>query len=156
MIDDLVKTLGLKPHPEGGFYKETYRADVGVPTERGERSAGTAIYYLLPKGTFAAFHRVLSDELWHVYDGALALHVIDESDHYARTVLGRNVLKGEQPQALVKAGALQAAEPLGDYALCGCTVTPGFDFADWQMPRLDELAMSHPQHRELFKRFTRG
>jgi hypothetical protein len=156
MIDELVRKLELQPHPEGGYYRETYRAALSLETPRGARSAGTGIYYLLPRGTFAAFHRVTSDEVWHFYDGApLALHLVDEAGHYERRVLGRDVLRGEHPQVVVKAGVIQAGEPLGDYALCGCTVAPGFDFADWRMPPYDELAVSHPRHRELFRRFTR-
>jgi hypothetical protein len=78
MIDELVRMLELQPHPEGGYYRETYRASAVLETPRGRRHAGTAIYYLLPKATFAAFHRVTSDEVWHHYDGGpLALHLVD-------------------------------------------------------------------------------
>lgn len=156
MIDELVKSLDLKPHPEGGYYRETYRSEAITQTQRGPRASATAIYYLLPRGAVSSFHRVLSDELWHLYDGgAVALHLIDASDQYTRVVLGRSYAAGERPQVVVKAGTLQAAEPLGDYALCGCMVSPGFDFADWQLPQLDELAVSHPRHRELLKRFAK-
>jgi hypothetical protein len=156
MVDELVRTLGLAPHPEGGFYRETWRSTVPVETPRGRRSVGTAIYYLLPRGTFAAWHRVSSDELWHFYDGqALTMHLLDGRQGRLETVtLGRDVMRGERPQVLVPAGVLQAAVPRGDYTLCGCTVAPGFDFADWEMPRGEELAARYPEHEELFRRLS--
>lgn len=155
MVDDLVKTLGLAPHPEGGFYRETWRSTVPVETARGTRSVGTAIYYLLPRGTFAAWHRVTSDELWHFYDGhALTMYLLDEHGRLETVTLGRDVARGERPQVLVRAGVLQAALPRGEYTLCGCTVGPGFDFADWEMPRGEELAARHPEHAELFRQLS--
>jgi predicted cupin superfamily sugar epimerase len=158
MVDELVRTLGLAPHPEGGFYRETWRSAVPVETPRGVRSVGTAIYYLLPRGTFAAWHRVSSDELWHFYDGhALTMYLLDERVGRLETVvLGRDVARGERPQVLVPAGVLQAAQPRGDYALCGCTVAPGFDFADWQMPARDSLVARYPEHAELVRQLTRS
>ncbi|MET0403022.1 MAG: cupin domain-containing protein [Cystobacter sp.] len=156
MIDELVRTLGLTRHPEGGFYRETWRSEVTVESPRGTRSAGTAIYYLLPRGTFTAWHRVNSAEVWHFYDGQpLTLHLLDESQGRLETVtLGRDVTRGERPQVLIPAGVLQAGQPQGDYALCGCTVAPGFDFADWEMPGGEELAARHPEHAELFRRLS--
>jgi hypothetical protein len=155
MVDELVRALGLQPHPEGGYYKETYRARTRVATPRGARSAGTAIYYLLPRGEFAAWHQVSSDEVWHFYDGApLTLYLLNEKGLEAVT-LGREVSRGEQPQVMVPAGVLQAAEPRGDYTLVGCTVAPGFDFADWEMPSRDALVERYPEHAELFRRLTR-
>src|SRR5688572_28148096 len=154
MIDELVRALGLRPHPEGGFYKETYRAQARVETPRGSRSAGTAIYYLLPRGEFAAWHQVASDEVWHFYEGGpLTLYLLSAQGLETRT-LGREVLRGEQPQVLVPAGVLQAAVPRGDYTLAGCTVAPGFDFVDWEMPSLDTLLARYPEHAELFRQFT--
>lgn len=155
MVDELVRTLGLAPHPEGGFYRETWRSTVAVETPRGTRSVGTAIYYLLPRGTFAAWHRVSSDELWHFYDGhALTMFLLDERGRLETVMLGRDVVKGERPQVLVPAGVLQAAVPRGAYTLCGCTVAPGFDFADWEMPRGVDLAARHPEHAELFRQLS--
>jgi uncharacterized protein len=156
MVDELVRTLGLLPHPEGGFYRETWRSTSQAETPRGTRALGTAIYYLLPRGTFAAWHRVTSDELWHFYDGhALTMYLLDEGTGHLETVrLGRDVSHGERPQVLVPAGVLQAAWPEGDYTLCGCTVSPGFDFADWEMPRGEDLAARHPTHAALFRRLS--
>jgi uncharacterized protein len=156
MVDELVRALGLQPHPEGGYYKETYRARVQVETPRGARAAGTAIYYLLPRGEFAAWHQVASDEVWHFYDGApLTLYLLSGQGLEAVT-LGREVSRGERPQVIVPAGVLQAAVPRGDYTLVGCTVAPGFDFADWEMPSRDSLVARYPEHAELFRQLTRA
>jgi predicted cupin superfamily sugar epimerase len=154
-VDELVRALGLTPHPEGGYYREMYRARVQVETPRGPRSAGTAIYYLLPRGEFAAWHQVASDEVWHFYDGApLTLYLLGAQGLEAVT-LGREVSQGERPQLVVPAGVLQAAVPRGDYTLVGCTVAPGFDFADWELPSRDTLVARHPEHAELFRQLTR-
>lgn len=154
MVDELVSALGLQPHPEGGYYKETYRAPLRVETPRGARAAGTAIYYLLPRGAFAAWHEVSSDEVWHFYDGApLTLYLLSERG--LETVeLGRGVGRGERPQVVIPAGVLQAALPRGDYTLVGCTVAPGFDFADWRMPSREELVGRYPEHAELMRQLT--
>lgn len=131
----LVDALGLVPHPEGGFYRETFRAPLEVATARGVRSASTAIYYLLPAATTSARHRVTSDEVWHHYLGDPVELVLEHPDHrLERLVLGPDVLAGQRPQAVVPAGAWQSARTLGErHALCGCTVAPGFDFADFEM-----------------------
>lgn len=131
----LVAALGLAPHPEGGFYRETFRSPVVVPTARGPRAASTAIYYLLPAGARSARHRVASDEAWHHYAGdPLELTVEHLDGRREVLVLGPEVAAGQRPQAVVPAGAWQAARPLGDrFALCGCTVAPGFDFADFEL-----------------------
>ncbi|NTX63381.1 cupin domain-containing protein [Myxococcus sp. CA051A] len=157
MVDELIRGLGLVPHPEGGFYKETYRAALKVETPRGIRSAGTAIYYLLTQDTFAAWHTVTSDEVWHFYEGApLALYLVGEDGRLETVVLGRDVTKGEQPQVVVPAGVLQAGESRGAYSLVGCTVAPGFDFSDWEMPTPESLVSEHPAHSELMRRLSRA
>ncbi|MBN1208280.1 MAG: cupin domain-containing protein [Myxococcaceae bacterium] len=155
MVQELVRALGLQPHPEGGYFREMYRARARVETPRGPRSAGTAIYYLLPRGEFAAWHQVASDEVWHFYDGApLTLYLLGEQGLEAVT-LGRDVVRGEQPQVVVPAGVLQAAVPRGDFTLVGCTVAPGFDFADWELPARDALIARYPEHADLFRQLTR-
>jgi predicted cupin superfamily sugar epimerase len=155
MVDELVAALGLTLHPEGGYYRETYRASAMVETPRGPRSAGTAIYYLLPRGQFAAWHEVASDEVWHFYDGApLTLYLLTAQG--LETVrLGRQVARGEQPQVTVPAGVLQAAVPGGDFSLVGCTVAPGFDFSDWQMPSAQALVARYPEHAHLLRQLSR-
>ncbi|HET9159417.1 MAG TPA: cupin domain-containing protein, partial [Caulobacteraceae bacterium] len=123
----VVRRLDLKPHPEGGWYRETFR-DLGVP-----RSSSTAIYYLLAAGQRSHWHRVDAVEVWHHYRGApLRLSIVgDEGVRQIR--LGSSIEAGETPQAIVPAGAWQAAEPLGEWALVGCTVAPGFEFDGFEM-----------------------
>jgi predicted cupin superfamily sugar epimerase len=157
---DLVTTLSLAPHPEGGFFRETFRAPLrleGLP-HGAPRSASTSIYFLLPAQTFSAWHRVAgSDEVWNHYAGdPLELHVLDPEGRHEQLVLGRDVGSGERPQHVVPAGNWQAGRPLGErYALCGCTVSPGFDFADFSMPSRAALLELFPAHRALVERFTR-
>jgi uncharacterized protein len=155
----LVEALGLAPHPEGGFYRETFRAPLtlaGLP-HGAPRAASTAIYFLLPAGTFSALHRVASDEAWHHYDGdAIELHTIDDRGAHAVARLGKDVARGERPQHVVPAGVWQAAVPVGDrFALCGCTVAPGFDFADFEMPSRAELAARFPALDTVIGHLTR-
>jgi predicted cupin superfamily sugar epimerase len=156
----LIQSLDLAPHPEGGFFRETYRAPLvlsGLP-HGGPRAAHTAIYFLLPAGAFSALHRVASDEVWHHYEGdPIDLHLIDDHGLHTRIALGRDFAIGERPQHVVPAGIWQAAVPRGDrYALAGCTVAPGFDFADFTMPSRSELLAQFPQHAELVTRLTRA
>jgi predicted cupin superfamily sugar epimerase len=133
----LIAALDLAPHPEGGFYRETFRAPTLVATPRGPRAASTAIYYLLPAGAASARHRVASDEAWHHYEGDPLELTVEHPDGRREVILlGPDVAAGQRPQAVVPAGAWQAARPVGArHALCGCTVAPGFDFADFELAR---------------------
>jgi predicted cupin superfamily sugar epimerase len=153
----IIQRLGLAPHPEGGFYRETFRARLPIDTPHGTRAVCTAIYFLLPAGTFSALHRVRSDEVWHHYGGdPVQLHVIDRGVH-GIVVLGPDLAAGERPQYVVEAGTWQAAVPSGnEYALCGCTVAPGFDFADFEMPTRANLCAHYPDLRSVIERLTRG
>jgi predicted cupin superfamily sugar epimerase len=163
MNDDAVKLvdiLGLLPHPEGGFYRETFRSSVtlaGLP-DGAPRAASTAIYFLLPAGAFSALHKVASDEAWHHYDGdPVDLHLIDDAGAHSVVRLGPDVARGERPQHVVPAGMWQAAVPTGDrYALCGCTVAPGFDFADFAMPSRAELVTLFPKLADVVAKLTRA
>lgn len=158
----VIDGLDLLPHPEGGFYAETFRAEA-LPfelPERGQRSASTAIYFLLRAGDFSALHVVASDEVWHHYLGdALELHCFDAAGSHRRALLGARLQAGERPQHVVRRGELQGARvtagPYG-FALCGCTVAPGFDFADFRLPPRAELLARLPRHRELVTALTRG
>ncbi len=155
MVADLIESLGLQPHPEGGWYREIYRSAGSVQLKRGPRARCTAIYYLLEAGAFSAWHRVASDEVWSWYDGEpVALHQLDAGGHRV-TTLGRDLRAGQQPQVVVPAGVWQAAEPLGAYALCGCVVAPGFAFADFVMPPREQLLALFPEQTALINRFTR-
>ncbi len=129
---DVISLLALKPHPEGGHFRETFR-DLGAV--EGGRAASTAIYFLLARGERSHWHRVDAAEVWHHYAGApLALEIAKhEGAPIRRVTLGPDLTAGERPQAVVIAGAWQAAVSLGDWTLCGCTVAPGFDFAGFQL-----------------------
>jgi predicted cupin superfamily sugar epimerase len=151
--------LGLQPHPEGGFFRETFRSSQRVTGLAGaQRDASTAIYFLLPSGTFSAFHVIYgADELWHHYVGdPVELHTIAPDGEHRVAILGPDVRRDERPQLLVPAGTLQAAVPRGSgFALCGCTVTPGFEFADFTMPARDELVRRFPRSTDVILRLTR-
>jgi predicted cupin superfamily sugar epimerase len=160
--EQAIDTLQLRPHPEGGFFAETFRAEpLPFPlAERGERSASTAIYFLLRAGDFSALHVVSSDEVWHHYYGdALELHCFDVASRHRRVALGPALLDGERPQHVVLRDELQAARagagPHG-FSLCGCTVAPGFDFADFRMPGRAELLARFPEHAALVMQLTRA
>ncbi|MGL5166245.1 MAG: cupin domain-containing protein [Afipia sp.] len=127
---EIIARLDLKPHPEGGHYRETFRDSRTVD---GGRAASTAIYFLLARSEKSHWHRVDAVEIWHYYAGsALTLRIADNSGE--RTIrLGPDMRAGEQPQAIVPAHAWQAAESSGDWTLVGCTVAPGFDFAKFEL-----------------------
>jgi predicted cupin superfamily sugar epimerase len=151
----IVDALGLRAHPEGGFYRETFRSALQVPAGQ----ASTAIYFLLPAGTFSAFHVIQgSDEVWHHYEGdPVELHTFAPNGDYAVEMLGPDIAGGQRPQLVVPAGTLQAAVPRGDrFALCGCTVAPGFEFANFTMPSRDELLARFPHHEPTIRRLTRA
>lgn len=159
--EEVIEQLRLAPHPEGGFFAETFRAaalPVPLPS-RGVRSASTAIYFLLRSADFSALHVVQSDEVWHHYLGdALELHCFDAADRHRRVLLGPDLSAGERPQHVVQAGELQAARVVAGahgFTLCGCTVAPGFDFADFRMPGRAELLARLPAARELVLALTR-
>ena len=129
---DVVLYLSLKPHPEGGYFRETFRDERLV---EGGRPASTAIYFLLTTGQRSHWHRIDAVEAWHFYAGdPLALEIAaSASDAITRTTLGPDIMAGQQPQAVVPAGAWQAAESLGFWTLVGCTVAPGFAFERFEL-----------------------
>jgi uncharacterized protein len=159
MRDTLIERFKLAPHPEGGFYSETFRsADSvrreGLPVEA--RSASTAIYYMLCDGAYSAWHRIKSDEVWHFYAGEpIDIHVIDGNDELVTHRLGNALAHPEAVfQTVVLAGQWFAAElrdPSG-FALVGCTVAPGFEFSEFELGNARELAAACPRHRELIER----
>jgi predicted cupin superfamily sugar epimerase len=126
---DIIRLLDLKPHPEGGHYRETFR---DARTVDG-RAASTSIYFLLKRGERSHWHRVDAVEVWHFYAGSpLALSVVDGAKEEIIR-LGNDIAADEVPQVTVPARAWQAAESLGDWTLCGCTVAPGFEFAGFEL-----------------------
>ncbi|WP_442755004.1 cupin domain-containing protein [Methylocystis sp. JAN1] len=127
--EEVARLLDLAPHPEGGFYKETFRD----PRRLDGRSVGTAIYYLLPAGQVSAWHRVDAGEIWHWHAGApLELSLHDGARSTAMR-LGSDLVAGERPQGIVPAGVWQSAKSLGAWTLVGCTVSPGFEFAHFEL-----------------------
>lgn len=157
---DYVQALQLQAHPEAGWYAEVFRSEVKFhPTGfSGERSAITAIYFLLEKGQFSALHRIKSDENWHFYEGdPLEIIEIDPEGNLTITVLGRNLQKGQHLFYTVKAGHWFGSRPApeSDFSLVGCTVAPGFDFADFEMPGLDWFLQEFPQHENILRGISR-
>ena len=127
---DIIRLLDLKPHPEGGHYRETFR---DPRTSDGGRAASTAIYFLLARGERSHWHRVDAVETWHWHAGAPLALKISDGGSTATHRLGPDLAAGERPQGIVPAHAWQAAESLGDWTLCGCTVAPGFQFSGFEL-----------------------
>jgi uncharacterized protein len=131
--DEVVRLLGLRPHPEGGHYRETFR---DAATVGAGRAASTAIYFLLRAGERSRWHRVDAAEVWHFYLGApLALRVAVAGE-LTTLRLGADLAAGERPQLVVPAGAWQSAASLGAWTLVGCTVAPGFEFSGFELAEL--------------------
>lgn len=159
-----IDALQLGPHPEGGWYREVYRAEETISRESlpsrfsSDRRFSTAIYFLLQGGEFSAFHRIRQDELWHFYDGtSLTIHQIDPAGQYTAAPLGRDLAAGERPLVVAPAGWLFGAtlNEADSFALVGCTVAPGFDFADFEMPSRGQLLRRYPRHRAIIERLTK-
>jgi len=127
---DIVAQLDLKPHPEGGHYRETFR---DARTDGNGRSISTAIYFLLARGERSHWHRIDAVEIWHHHAGSALLLQIADDQGQRRVRLGPDLAAGERPQAIVPAHAWQAAQSAGDWTLVGCTVAPGFDFATFEL-----------------------
>ncbi len=163
-VKELVAQFNMLPHPEGGYYKEMYRSKELFPKSvlperfNGDRHFSTAIYFLLEQGNFSAFHRIQSDECWHFYTGdSLLVHVLHPNGKYELIKLGNQIQHDETFQAVVPAGSWFASEtaPGGAFSFVGCTVAPGFDFADFELAKADELANQFPEKRELIMRLCR-
>jgi predicted cupin superfamily sugar epimerase len=161
----IIERFALTPHPEGGFYREIYRSGLavahpGLPEGiEARRAAGTQIYFMLTDRQISAFHRVRwSDEIWHLYAGGpLEIHTIDAVGTYSARTMTTDLAAGE-PIAVVAAGDWQAARlgPGAAWAFGGCTVVPGFDFADFDMPPAARLIEAHPAHAEIIRALTHG
>ncbi|WP_119078723.1 cupin domain-containing protein [Chitinophaga alhagiae] len=159
------KNLQLTQHVEGGSFRETYRSPLTIEREAlpegfaGARNASTGIYFLLEDGDFSAFHRIAADEMWHFYDGQ-PLHIYEIKPNGSLHVhrLGRDIAQGEQLQLVIPAGSWFASsvEETGGFALVGCTVAPGFDFADFELAERGALCRLFPQHAGLIALLTRS
>ena len=149
-----IKKLNLLPHPEGGFYAETFRADVEVDGGWGKRSAMTSIFYLLEGKDFSGFHRIKSPELWYWHAGeALLIHEIEEAGD-----LKTHRLSVENPFAAIspKNWFASEVENKKGYVLVSCAVAPGFDFTDFELAKFEQLCTSFPMHLNLLKRLCRS
>jgi predicted cupin superfamily sugar epimerase len=163
-VQELIDSLGLAPHPERGHYVETYRAALTVddlpPPHSGARAASTAIYFLVTRAEPTTYlHRLRSDEMFHFYEGGpLDVLMLGPTGPGELRRLGTNVAAGERPQILIPAGTWFAAElaEAASHCLIGCTVAPGFEFADFELAAGPELAARYPAHAARIARMTRG
>ena len=162
-IEEIINKLALVPHPEGGYFKETYRSQGSIQQAslgnkyKGERNYSTCIYFLLTSENFSAFHRIKQDEIWHFYDGSpLRLHMISDAGVHTAHLIGRDLNNGEMPQFIVRGGNWFAAEVINenDYSLVGCTVSPGFSFEDFELRSRAELISLFPNHEAIISKMT--
>jgi hypothetical protein len=154
IIAEFVEKLDMKPHPEGGFYSETYRSDERI--EGKDRDLMTAIYFLLTSGNVSRFHRIKSDELWFWHAGSpLTVHTLDEKGHTEHLV-GMDLSNGEVPQLLVKKDTIfgSSVNVENGFSLVSCVVAPGFDFADFELFTKEELLPQFPDCEEIIARLT--
>ena len=160
-----IERLNLAPHPEGGYYREIYRSNETIPAAAlparfgADRSCCTSIYYLLERGNFSAFHRMKQDEIWHLYSGGPLMLYRLNADKTCTTIrMACDLTDDSVPQAIVPGGCWFGAEPSGqaEFALVGCTVSPGFDFADFELARAESLVEEYPSCRALIHRLTRS
>lgn len=164
--DEIKKRLNLEPHPrEGGSFVQTWRSEETIPHTalparyRAERAAGTCIYYLLEPGTFSEMHRLASDEIFHFYLGdPVEMLQLDPNGSARTVILGNDLAAGHHPQMIVPKHVWQGSRlvPGGKVALLGCTVSPGFDYADYEAGNYEPLARDYPQHAELIRTLTRS
>jgi len=156
-----IKKLQLIKHPEGGYFREVYRAaemiTIDAPKKNLKRNVSTSIYFLLEGSQISKFHRLKSDELWHFYDGSsVKVYVIDEKGKLTEIILGKKTEDGEVFQTVIKKNNWFAAELINKrfYTLIGCTVSPGFDFSDFELANREYLLEIFPTHKNLISKFT--
>lgn len=164
-VENIIQKLELQKHPEGGFYKEVYRSSGTIHQDclpdsfSSKRNYATSIYFLLTSDTFSAFHRIKQDEIWHFYKGSpIKLHMISETGNYSNIIIGNDLNANQVLQFVVPAKYWFAAEVIGSdssYSLLGCTVSPGFDFDDFELPSRADLVSKFPQHKKLIENLTR-
>jgi len=163
-INQLIQQYNLQPHPEGGWYSQTYKSDEQITAESlpqrfgGTRAFSTAIYFLLEQGNFSAFHRIKSDECWHFYAGdPLDIYIIHQSGELERIFLGNDFECGQTFQYVVPAKCWFASRPAAcsSYCFVGCTVSPGFEFDDLELADANSLSNVYPQHKAIIKELCR-
>jgi hypothetical protein len=160
----LIQQYNLQPHPEGGWYKETYRSAETISADalparfNGERVFSTTIYFLLEQGNFSAFHKIKSDECWHFYAGdPLLIYILQPGGDLRVVQLGRDILAGQAFQFTVPANCWFASQPAAESGFCfvGCTVAPGFDFADFEMADSKALIAMYPTYETIIRKLCR-
>ena len=163
--DYFISRLGLEPHIEGGYFRETYRNIHTINNSEsaighdGKRSLSTTIYYLLKSGQTSKFHRIKSDELWFYHYGSpLIIHLIDSGGNLKSARLGLNIESGETPQVLVSANSIFGAEVAqhNSFGLVSCMVSPGFDYRDFEIFHSRDLISLYPGHKEIIRRLNGG
>ncbi len=160
--NEIIELLKLLPHPEGGYYKETYRSDDSISFNilnkghKGKRNLATSIYYLLESGQVSKFHRLKSDEIWYYHCGSPMRIICLSEGEISSLILGADISLGQLPQAIIKAGTIFGATPFdgNSFTLVGCVVTPGFDFKDFEFVRKEDLRKEYPNSFPAFEKFT--
>ncbi|MBS3946326.1 MAG: cupin domain-containing protein [Melioribacter sp.] len=162
--EEIIKRIELIPHPEGGYYREVYRSEENIISNQlpdrynSKRSFSTSIYYMLVKEQISVFHKLKSDEIWHFYHSSpLHIHLLDAKSGYKKLKLGNNLIAVEIPQFVIPKGTFFAAEVVDkkSFTLIGCTVSPGFEFADFEFGIADQLLKQFPQQKELIIRLSK-
>ncbi len=163
-VQQLIQHYQMQPHPEGGFFLQTYKSSGSIPQSvlpegfAGPRPFSTAIYFLLEQGNFSAFHRIRSDECWHFYEGqTLLVHMLNPDGSLTTIRLGPDIAHGELYQYVVPANCWFASEPAPgtSYSFVGCTVSPGFDFADFELADTTTLIAGFPGQHSIIQRLCR-
>ncbi len=153
--EQLIAHLGLHQHPEGGYYKETYRSDLSVTRADGaNRALSTLIYFLMPHSKFSKFHRIQSDELWMYQDGeAITIYMIFPDGNLEIKEVGKDISSGQQLQLIIPAGVIFGAEvkQANGFNLSACMVSPGFDFMDFELFKSVDLIALYPQHAQIIQ-----
>ena len=164
VTDQLIQKYNLEPHPEGGWYKQTYKSNEQTAAKalperfNGDRAFSTAIYFLLEQEDFSAFHRIKSDECWHFYAGdPLLIYIIDQNGELRIISVGNDFKQGQSFQYVVPANCWFASRPApgSEYCFVGCTVSPGFEFEDFELASAAELSAIYPEHTKIIVQLCR-
>lgn len=157
--EEWITRLDMTAHPEGGYYKQSFVSDEKITTTNHpqERNLYTSIYFLLQSHDISHFHRLKSDELWYFHAGeAVTVHILDAKGNYRAEKLGLDIAAGERPQVLVEKGSIfgSTIEAKEAFSLVGCMVSPGFDFADFELLLQSDLLEHFPEHEEIIKKMA--